>query len=108
LDEPCNGLDVYKREHLFHIVDSLAKEQNTTIVYVTQHIEEISDIFEHTMLLRNGYIFDKGLTEEMFTTEKLKSFLGYDLTLSYDSDHRRKIKISDSTAFQTLPKRKEL
>lgn len=108
LDEPCNGLDIYKREHLFHIVDSFAKEENTTIVYVTQHIEEIGDIFEHTMLLRNGYIFDKGFTEEMFTTEKLKAFLGYDLTLTYDASHRRNIKISDSTIFQPLPKRKEL
>ena len=108
LDEPCNGLDIYKREHLFHLINSLAKERNTTIVYVTQHIEEIGDVFEHTLLLRNGYIFNKGFTDEMFTAETLKAFLGYDLTLTYDEEHKRKIKISDNTIFHPLPKRKEL
>ena len=106
LDEPCNGLDIYKREHLFHLIDSISKE-NTTIIYVTQHIEEITNIFEHTLLLRNGYIFDKGKTDEMFTTEKLKAFLGYDLTLIFDEEHKRKIKISNGTAFPSLPQRKE-
>ena len=108
LDEPCNGLDVYKRESLFRLVDTLAKTRNITIVYVTQHIEEIGDLFEHTMLLRNGYIFDKGKTEDMFTTDKLKAFLGYDLELVYDEDHTRKIKINADAICTRLPEREVL
>ena len=65
-----------------------------TMVYVTQHIEEIGELFEHTMLLRNGYVFDKGCTDDMFTTEKLTAFLGYDLEVRKNDENKRTIRIN--------------
>ncbi len=98
LDEPCNGLDVYKRESLFCVIDELARMGGITMVYVTQHIEEIGKMFDHTLLLRNGYVFDKGKTDEMFTTEKLSSFLGYDLEVKKNEEDKRTIKIKTDLA----------
>lgn len=105
LDEPCNGLDVYKRASLFQVINELAKIRNVTMVYVTQHIEEIGPLFDHTLLLRNGYVFDKGNTDEMFTTEKLTSFLGYDLEVKKNEANKRTIQIkADMTVADILRK----
>ena len=93
LDEPCNGLDVYKRESLFALINEIAKSKDTTIIYVTQHIEEIGDIFDQALLLRKGYVFAKGTADELFTTEKMSTFLGYDLEVKKDEENKRKIKI---------------
>lgn len=107
LDEPCNGLDIYKRECLFSLLNELAKTKNITMLYVTQHIEEIGDVFTHTLLLRNGYIFDKGPTEEMFTSEKISSFLGYDVEIKHDENNKRKIQLNIDTVTCSIPSRKK-
>ncbi len=98
LDEPCGGLDVYKRESLFRLIDALARETGITILYVTQHIEEIGGVFDRALLLRNGYVFDQGPAEEMLSAEKLSAFLGYSLEIRRDAENRRHIRIRDEIA----------
>lgn len=86
LDEPGTGLDVYARDQLLTMVRRLAKKQ-LTIIYVTHYPEEILDIFEHCLLLKQGRIYRSGLTESLFTAETLSTFLNYPVRLKRELGH---------------------
>lgn len=83
LDEPCTGLDICNRAHLLCTVRDLAEQTAMTIIYVTHYTEEILDIFEHTLLLRNGRIYAQGSTEAIFTEAVLAPFLGQVVQVQY-------------------------
>lgn len=74
LDEPTSGLDFIARDKLLASVGKLAKKDGgPTLIYVTHHIEEITDAFSHTLLLKDGSIFAKGKTAEVLTEETLQA-----------------------------------
>lgn len=87
LDEPCTGLDILNRNHLLNTVRDIAANTNTTIVYVTHYTEEILDIFQHTLLLKNGRIFAKGKTKDIFQADLMTRFLGYPVQIQYQPNH---------------------
>ncbi|MFA8438055.1 ABC transporter ATP-binding protein [Pueribacillus sp. YX66] len=75
LDEPCTGLDVFAREHLLETVDQLSKQNDApTLIYVTHHIEEILPVFQKTLMLRRGKIYQAGITADLLTEEQLTEF----------------------------------
>lgn len=84
LDEPTTGLDFIAREQLLQYVDAMAKHPNApTIIYVTHHIEEILHCFTHTLLLKDGSIFDSGRTCDMLVPELLSLFFGVPVQLEH-------------------------
>lgn len=93
LDEPCTGLDIYNREYLFQTLTQLADRETLSIIYVTHYLEEIKPIFEKSLLLKNGYVFAKGLTEELFTNEKISDFLNHPVAIEKDEDALMQIKV---------------
>lgn len=76
LDEPGTGLDVYARENMKSIVKNLAEHKNVTILYVTHYPEEIQPFMNKTLLLRNGCVYAKGDTAEIFKEERLSRLFG--------------------------------
>lgn len=75
LDEPCTGLDVFAREQLLETVEQLSTQKDApTLIYVTHHIEEILPVFEKTLMLRRGEVFEAGSTAGLITEEKLTEF----------------------------------
>lgn len=75
LDEPCTGLDIFARENLLEIIDTLSKDIDfPTLIYVTHHIEEILPNFSHSLLLRRGQVYSQGKTDDMLTSDNLSSF----------------------------------
>ena len=106
LDEPCSGLDVYNRAHLFASIRQLALEYGLTIIYVTHYTEEIIDIFDHVLLLRKGRVFAQGSAEELLTTGTLQDFLGHQAELSAQTDGTRKLIVqADSQIGPLMPRR---
>lgn len=85
LDEPGTGLDIYAREYILTAVDDLARHTDMTIIYVTHYLEEILPTFEHTLLMKDGRIYQKGDTAELFTDEIFSDFLSYPVTLQCDA-----------------------
>ena len=77
LDEPGTGLDVFAREYVMRTIDDLARNTDLTIIYVTHYPEEMLASFDQSMLLRDGKIFAKGNTEDVFTTEIISDFMRY-------------------------------
>ena len=57
----------------------LAQNPNITVIYVTHYAEEISEEFEHTLLMRNGRIVQKGDTVALFSSESMQNFLESDV-----------------------------
>lgn len=75
LDEPCSGLDFIAREDLLTAINDLANQEDApTIIFVTHHIEEILPIFTHSLLLRDGTVFNKGESETVLTSSGLSNF----------------------------------
>lgn len=75
LDEPATGLDVVAREQLLDFVRRLSTKE-MTIIYVSHYTEEILDVFEHCLFLKQGRIYQCGRVSEMFISENLSAFLG--------------------------------
>ena len=109
LDEPCSGLDVYNRAHLFASIRQLAQQQGLTIIYVTHYTEEIIDVFDHALLLRKGRVFAQGPTQEMLTSANLENFLGHPVTLLPEADGTQKLTVDAPTQLhQLMPRRDHL
>ena len=105
LDEPCSGLDVYNREFLLHTLYSLGHEM--TIIYITHYIEEIRPMFDKTLLLRRGHIFDQGNTEEMFTSSKMSDLLQYPVVVERNANHIMSLSMEIKDNLTPLLKRGE-
>lgn len=77
LDETCVHLDLQSREILLDSIDSIAKNRpQTTMIFVTQRIEEITASFEKGMILGAGRISVQGKREDILTPENLKLAYG--------------------------------
>ena len=77
LDEPTNGLDFLAREELLESIGRIAEKPDApTILYVTHHIEEILPVFNKTLLLKEGNVFDAGDTRRLVTGDRLSEFFG--------------------------------
>src|SRR5690625_2806038 len=88
LDEPSNGLDFIAREELLATINELAHQDDSpTIILVTHHIEEVLPAFNHTLLLRDGTVYDQGKKEDIFTNDRLSDFFQKSVTVEWRS-HR--------------------
>ncbi|MBL8995670.1 MAG: ATP-binding cassette domain-containing protein [Spirochaetia bacterium] len=71
LDEPFNGVDIPSREKLLRMLDGVNADE-TSLLIVTHHPEEIPVCATHAAFIVDGRIFAKGKKEEVLT-EKLTS-----------------------------------
>ena len=93
LDEPCTGLDIYNREYLFKTVEDLANRDKITIIYVTHYVEEIKEVFDKCLLLKNGRTFAKGETKKIFNDVMISEFLGYPVSIHNDIDGTMRLNV---------------
>ncbi|MXV51533.1 ATP-binding cassette domain-containing protein [Pedobacter sp. HMF7647] len=56
LDEPCQGLDEQQQRHFKELVDSMFRETNLTLIYVTHYQDELPDCIRHTLKLSGGSV----------------------------------------------------
>ncbi len=80
LDEPSAGLDLEARELLVRSLAGLAADRRMrSIVFVTQHVEEIPAGFTHALLLRRGRVLAAGPLESTLTAKSLTACFGLPL-----------------------------
>lgn len=84
LDEPGTGLDVLAREKTLYMVQQLAHETGTAIIYVTHYPEELRPEFDHCLMLRRGRVYKKGNTKDLFIKEVLDDFFEEAVSISAD------------------------
>ena len=88
LDEPAAGLDMSAREFVLQTVDHITKTKiPPVIVLTTHHVEEITPIFSHALLLKNGGVFGRGPTTKMFTSANISDL--FDLPVRVTRRHGR-------------------
>ena len=51
LDEPCQGLDPFHREHLLNLINTIGNQKATTLLYVTHLPEDALSCIHHTLRL---------------------------------------------------------
>jgi iron complex transport system ATP-binding protein len=82
LDEPCAGLDPLARENFLQFLTRFAKRRGApTLVLVTHHVEEITDIFTHALLLRAGRVTAAGPLRRVLNSETISRTFGGRLRL---------------------------
>ena len=82
LDEPCAGLDPVAREQFLFTVDALATQRtDLPIILVTHHVEEITPLFSHALLLKDGKVVSRGPIKKSLTSNNLSEAFSFPLTL---------------------------
>jgi iron complex transport system ATP-binding protein len=88
LDEPCAGLDAVARENFLRFLEKLGRQQNApTLILVTHHVEEITPVFSHVLLLKGGHVLVQGKKSGILTSKLLSR--AFDATVSLQSDRAR-------------------
>ncbi|MCG1010877.1 ABC transporter ATP-binding protein [Salinicoccus sp. ID82-1] len=85
LDEPCAGLDVLAREDVLSMTESVARD-TLPLLYVTHHIEEITDAISHVLLIRDGEIISQGPKQEVLTTENLSTVYKIPVRMHWEAE----------------------
>jgi iron complex transport system ATP-binding protein len=75
LDEPTTGLDVVARHRFMEQVRHVARE-HTTVMLVTQHIDEIFPEIRRVIVLREGRIIDDGVKDQVLRGSALPLAFG--------------------------------
>lgn len=82
LDEPCAGLDPVTREKFLVFIEKLARSgRGPALVLVTHHVEEITPVFSHTLLLREGRVHAAGPRQRVLDSANLSATFGAPLRL---------------------------
>ena len=66
LDEPTTALDVKSKSSILEILVELKKQLNFIIIFVSHDIKSIQNICEQILILKDGIIYEKGDTMEVF------------------------------------------
>ena len=59
VDEPCHGLDIPNRKRILDILERIGQTQ-TTLLYVTNHKDEILNCVTHVMRIHKGKVLKQG------------------------------------------------
>jgi len=88
LDEPCAGLDPVARENFLQFLENLGRRKDApTLILVTHHVEEITPVFSHVLLLKRGRVLAQGQKAEILTPKFLSPT--FDVNVGLESDHAR-------------------
>lgn len=82
IDEPCSGLDILSREEILLLIREIT-EQQCHVVYVTHHIEELTEEITHVLLLREGEIIGKGPKKSVLTDQLLSETFKLNLNVHW-------------------------
>ena len=86
LDEPTAGLDLVARHRFMESIRGLARDE-TTLILVTHHIDEIIPEIRRVVLLREGKVAFDGPVEEALTSDRLSAVFGGPVVVTYSSGY---------------------
>lgn len=85
LDEPCSGLDPVARENFLHMLDRVGTGKDAVpLILVTHHVEEITPLFTHALMLRQGRVLAAGPIRETLTSANLSALFDASIRLRRD------------------------
>jgi ABC-type sugar transport system ATPase subunit len=78
-DEPTASLNLTERGRIFEVVRQL-KAEGVTVLYITHHLEEIFDLTDRTIVLRDGRLVDVRPTATLTRAELEALMVGRELS----------------------------
>jgi len=70
LDEPTTALDIENRDNIIELIDSLIKDLNILILFVTHDIDSVKDICKDIIIIKDGVVIEKGCTNDILSNPK--------------------------------------
>ena len=74
-DEPTSALDPLLTQEVLGVIRALAKEKRTMVV-VTHEMNFAREVADRVVFMENGVIVADGTPQEVFSSEKVKAFIG--------------------------------
>ncbi len=70
LDEPTTALDIQNRDNIIELINSLIKDLNILVLFVTHDIDSVKDICDDIIIIKDGVIIEQGSTKEILSNPK--------------------------------------
>ncbi len=67
MDEPLAALDQSRKQEVLPYIESLHKELEIPVIYVSHSLEEVAQLADHLILMEQGRVVDSGDIHDMFT-----------------------------------------
>lgn len=78
LDEPTASLDFSNQARVLRLIRELAKKEYTVLM-TTHSPDQAFLVSEKTVLLKDGYVFDEGKSDEVVTSENLSALYNMEI-----------------------------
>jgi rhamnose transport system ATP-binding protein len=82
-DEPTTALSEKDAHHLLQLINRLKKEEGVAILYVTHRLEEIFEIGDRIMVLRDGQFVTTAPTDQFTHDSLIRSMVGRQIEALY-------------------------
>ncbi|OIM62043.1 ATP-binding cassette domain-containing protein, partial [Oenococcus oeni] len=76
LDEPTAGLDFIGKKEITKLIKKLQLEEHTTIILVSNSMEDVADYAEEVILLSKGKVIKQASPNKIFSNKEITSALG--------------------------------
>jgi energy-coupling factor transport system ATP-binding protein len=80
LDEPVAGLDPRGRSELAHLIATLTRERNMTVILVGNTIDELAELADRALVMHDGKIVRSGTLRELLQNADDLHELGLELS----------------------------
>ena len=69
-DEPTTALDVTIQAQIVELLKRIKREKKTAILFISHDLSLVRQLCGRVLVMKNGYIVESGLTEEIFKNPK--------------------------------------
>lgn len=76
MDEPFSNLDIKHQAEVADIIRKFKKSGKTTVIMVIHDINCALSLSDYSVIIKDGEVFRSGITEEVITSETIKSVYG--------------------------------
>ena len=76
LDEPISYLDIHHQVEIMKLIKKLSVENNITVIMILHDINFAIEYAENILFLKDGKIYASGTSDEVITSEIIKSVYG--------------------------------
>jgi zinc/manganese transport system ATP-binding protein len=87
LDEPLANLDIRRETQLIHLIHSVCKAQNISVMLIAHDINPLLSAVDRIIYIANGKVAS-GKPEEIVTSQKLSALYGAPIEVLHDSKGR--------------------
>tara|TARA_B100001123_G_scaffold423824_1_gene534457 strand:+ start:715 stop:2226 length:1512 start_codon:yes stop_codon:yes gene_type:complete len=89
-DEPTSSLSIKEKERLFQVIRKL-KSENKIIIYISHFLNEIQELCDTYVVLRNGSLVGKGNVADESKNNIIRMIIGRDLVSSKNQSKKTSI-----------------